>query len=71
MCSFDDEKIRSWASALEVGMSDLDALEKGYKSRVDAPKQRFVMVTTSLVTSLYNRAHYVKRERLMERNWPQ
>lgn len=70
MCSFDQEKIKSWASALKVGMSTLDAFEKGHKSRVDDPKQRFGMVTTSLVSSLYNRAHYVKKERLSDRTWP-
>lgn len=51
-------------------MSCLDALEKGHKSRVNDPKQRFVMVTTSLVSALYNRAHYVKKDRLTERVWP-
>jgi len=71
MCSFEDEKIKSWTIALKVGMSVLDALEKGHKSRVDDPKQRFGMVTTSLVTSLYNRAHYVKKERLNDRDWPE
>ena len=71
MCSFNDDKIRDWATALKVGMSALDALEKGNKSRVDNPQQRFGMVTTSLITSLYNRAHYVRAERLKERSWPQ
>ncbi|PZX45670.1 mannitol repressor [Roseinatronobacter thiooxidans] len=70
MCSFDNDKIKSWASALKVGMSTLDALENGHKSRVDDPKQRFGMVTASLVSSLYNRAHYVKKERLTDRTWP-
>ncbi len=69
MCSFDNDKIKSWASSLKIGMSSLDVLEKGHKSRVDDPKQRFGMVTTSLVTSLYNRAHYVKKERLEDRSW--
>lgn len=71
MCSFDDNKIKDWAAALKVGMSSLANLEKGHKSKVDDPKQRFRMVTTSLVTSLYNRAHYVRKERLKERSWPQ
>jgi len=71
MCSFDDGKIKDWAAALKVGMSNLDALEKGHESRVDDPKQRFGMVTASLVSSLYNRAHYVRSERLKERSWPQ
>jgi DNA-binding MltR family transcriptional regulator len=69
-CSFDDDKIRNFAGALKIGMSSLDALEKGHKSRVDDPKGRFVMVTVSLVSSLYNRAHYVKKVRLTERTWP-
>lgn len=69
MCSFENEKVKSWAVALKLGMSSLDALEKGHKSRADDPKQRFGMVTTSLVTSLYNRAHYVKIERLEDRSW--
>ncbi|QPZ89777.1 hypothetical protein AKL02_001995 [Thioclava electrotropha] len=70
VCSFEDEKITSWAVSLKAGMSCLDALEKGHKSRVNDPKQRFVMVTTSLVSALYNRAHYVKKDRLTERVWP-
>ncbi len=68
-CSFKDNKIKDWASSLKTGMSDLDGLKKGHKSRVDDPNQRFGMVTTSLVTSLYNRAHYVKKERLVDRSW--
>ncbi len=70
LCSFGDPKIGSWAAELRVGMSTLDQLDKGHRSRVDDPKQRFGMVTTSLVTSLYNRAHYVKLARLEERIWP-
>jgi DNA-binding MltR family transcriptional regulator len=69
MCSFDDQKVRDWADSLKVGMSNLDALDKGHKSRVDDPKQRFSMVTTSLVSSLYNRAHYVQKERVRHRTW--
>jgi len=70
LCSFEDERIRDWAGALKLGMSALDALEKGHKSRVDDPKQRFGMVAVSLVSSLYNRAHYVKLARLEDRDWP-
>lgn len=70
MCSFDDPKIRDWSLKLKVGMEALDALDSGHKSRVDKPIARFSMVTTSLVTSLYNRAHYVTRERLEDRAWP-
>lgn len=71
MCSFDDEKIRRQAAQLKIGMSELDALERGHEARVGDPKQRFSMVITSLVISLYNRAHHVKRERLVDRTWPQ
>ena len=70
LVSFDDQKIKSWAASLKTGMSTLDALEKGQTSRVDDPKQRFAMVTTSLVSALYNRAHYTRKVRLEERDWP-
>ncbi len=70
MCSFDDPKILDWASTLKVGMKYLDALESGNKSRVDDPKQRFGMVTTSIITSLYNRAHYVRKQKLRDSSWP-
>lgn len=68
-CSFEDERIKDWAGALKLGMSALDALDKEDKSSVIDPKQRFGMVTVSLVSSLYNRAHYVKLERLKDRSW--
>lgn len=70
MCSFDDNHIKKWASNLKLGMSFIDALEKGDKAHVDDPKQRFGMVSASLVTSLYSRAHYVKENRLKDRKWP-
>lgn len=70
MCSFDDEKIRNRAMALKFGLSILDALEKGHESRADEPRQRFGMVTTSLVTSLYNRAHHIKLNGCEDRSWP-
>lgn len=71
MCSFDDDHIKKWAASLKVGMSFLDALEKDDKARADDPKQRFGMASAALVTSLYNRAHYVKMDRLKDREWPQ
>jgi hypothetical protein len=70
LCSFEDQRVRKWAGALKVGMSYLDSLSSEHESRVDDPKQRFGMVTTSLVSSLYNRSHYVRRERLSDRIWP-
>jgi mannitol operon repressor len=69
-CSFKDQKIRDWAQKLKVGMSALDALEVGHKSRVDDPRQRFGMVTTSIVSNLYNRAHHVKDLRVKDRDFP-
>ena len=70
MCSFEDQQIQDWSKALKVGMSLLDELEDGHKSRVDDGKQRFSMVTTSLVGGLYNRAHYVKKDRISEKSYP-
>lgn len=70
LCSFENQKIQDWAKALSVGMSILDSLDEGHESRVDNPKARFGMVTTSIVSSLYNRAHYVRKEKLRERVWP-
>lgn len=71
LCSFGDPKIRDWGLKLKVGMGALDALEEGHKSRVDDPTGRFSMVTTSLVSSLYNRAHYVRKHRLDDKLWPE
>jgi hypothetical protein len=70
LCSFEDDEIASWSSRLQVGMSALDGLPAGDKSRVTSPRQRFGMVSTSLVSSLYNRAHYVRLSRTEERDWP-
>ena len=71
MCSFEDSRVRNRASELQVGMGCLDKLEDGHESKVTDPKQRFAMVAVSLVTALYNRAHYIARERLEDRQWPQ
>ncbi|GGD62197.1 hypothetical protein [Croceicoccus mobilis] len=71
MCSFEDSRVRDRANELQVGMGYLDKLEDGHESKVTDPKQRFAMVALSLVTALYNRAHYVARERLKDRQWPQ
>lgn len=70
LCSFDDTKIKDWACGLKVGLTCLDALDKDHESRVDNPKQRFGMVTTSIITSLYNRAHYVRKQKLSDIAWP-
>lgn len=69
LCSFNDAKIKSWTAELQSGMSHIDSLEKGHKSRVANPEQRFGMATTALIMALYNRAHYVKLNRLEERKW--
>ncbi len=65
-CSFEDNDISSWCSELKTGMRKLDELPKGHKSRADQPKARFSMVTTSIVSDLYNRAHYTKKKRRVE-----
>lgn len=70
LCSFDDTKISDWARALKTGMGYVDALGQEDKSRVDDPKQRFGMVATSIIMSLYNRAHHVRRRRLADGTWP-
>jgi len=70
MASFEQKKIYDLASSLQVGMSALDALPKKHKSRVDEPRGRFTLVSTSLVTQLYNRAHYVERIRIKETSYP-
>ena len=70
LCSFEDRRIHDWASALKVGMSYLDSLSDGHEARVDNAKGRFAMVTTSLITSLYNRSRFVLREKVNDRTWP-
>lgn len=70
LCSFEDRKIKDWACALKVGLTYLDALEIDHESRVDDPKQRFGMVTTSIIGSLYNRAHHVRKQTLSDVDWP-
>lgn len=69
-CSFKDEKIRDWAQKMKVGMGILDDLEEGHVSRADDPRQRFVMVTNSIVTNLYNRAHYAQELKVVDREFP-
>jgi mannitol operon repressor len=71
LCSFEDQKVKDWAAKLNLGMSVLDALEESHKSRVDDPKGRFGMVTVSIITSLYNRRHYVEKSRITETNFPE
>lgn len=70
LCSFADNQVTSWAKNLRVGMGALDGLEAGHKSRVDAPLGRFTMVSTALVSILYNRAHYVRETKVSEVLWP-
>ncbi|MEH6773268.1 MAG: hypothetical protein V7668_05050 [Cereibacter changlensis] len=70
LCSFADPKVGTWARQLRTGMSAVDALHNGDSSRVDNPEQRFSMVAASLVTALYNRAHYAEKSRLQDRSWP-
>jgi mannitol operon repressor len=70
LCSFEDTKVRDWANALKIGMGYLDALDINHSSYVNNPKQRFGMVTASIVSSLYNRAHHVRAQRLEDRDWP-
>lgn len=69
LCSFHDEKIKSWTEKIQAGMTYIDSLEKGHESRVKTPEQRFILAATALVTALYNRAHYVRLNRLEERVW--
>ena len=70
LCAFSDPKIRDWSRCLKIGMAALDALPQGDKSRVDEPAARFSMVSTSIVSILYNRAHYVREVAVTERTWP-
>jgi len=74
-CDFSDERITRLSNSLKVGLEAIDKLPTDHKSRVADPHQRFSMVITSLVSSLYNRAHYVrvhcvKNERIFERGFP-
>ncbi len=70
LCSFDDQQISDRANSLTVGMSILDSLEDGNAARVSDARQRFGMATTSLVGNLYNRSHWVRENRIQERDWP-
>ncbi len=70
MCSFEEPKIFEIAKAMKLGMEELDKLPKGDKGRVDEPKGRYSMVTTAIVLELYNRAHYTRKHRLKDNDWP-
>lgn len=70
MCSFDQQKIADLSASLTFGMGYLDRLPKDDKSRVEDPKSRFGMVSTSLVVGLYNRARYVKKNKIQESAYP-
>ena len=63
MCSFEDQMILDLAKNLKTGMQYVDTLPVGDKGRVDQPKSRFNMVASSIITSLYNRAHYVSEKK--------
>lgn len=67
LCSFADDKVGSWARELKGGMHLIDA-NKDAASMFEDPSQRFGMVTTALVTGLYNRAKEVVDQRLHESN---
>ena len=69
LCFFENDRIKDWGRSLKIGMSYLDTLPEGDKSRVDEPRHRFNMVTTSLVSTLYNRAHYVRQARVSEQSF--
>jgi len=69
-CSFDEPQLRDRANALQVGMGILDALEAGHVSKVTDPRQRFMMVATSLVSALYNRRHHVVKNKAQDVSWP-
>jgi len=70
VCSFEDAKIASRCRQLKTGIQYLDDQPEGHKSRVGDAKARFSMVMISLISALYNRAHYAKKARLHEKNWP-
>ena len=71
LCSFNDPKIKDWGRKLELGMAMIDQLEAGHNSRVDDAKGRFSMVTTSIVSALYNRSYYVKEIKVTMRKFPE
>ncbi|MEC9290879.1 MAG: hypothetical protein VX730_00590 [Pseudomonadota bacterium] len=70
LCSFKDERIADISKSLMAGMSYVDALEKGHKSRIDEPRSRFSAASTSLVFGLYNRSTYVFRIKIAESKFP-
>jgi hypothetical protein len=70
LCSFEDAKIVAWAKDLKAGMGILDVLDSEHESRVEDPKQRFGMVTISVVSTLYNCAHYVEKKKIVETDYP-
>lgn len=65
LCSFSDSNVGSWAKELKEGMQQIDE-EKHPSRRIDDPSQRFSMVTTALVSGLYNRARQVEGQRLRD-----
>lgn len=69
-CSFEDPSVIKYAAKLSTGMHVLDKLPKDHESRVDDPVQRFRMVAVSLISDLYNRAHYAsKTKRVVSLEW--
>lgn len=70
LTSFEDNQIVSWAMAMKVGVAELEAPNETSEVALDDPRERFSLVTTSLVLNFYNRAHFVKSKRLTEQDWP-
>lgn len=63
-----DPKIADRIACLKVGLERLIEIDD---PAIADPKARFSMSTMSLVSSLYNRAHYVSKHSAIWVEWPQ
>ncbi len=64
--TFDDPKIEKLALTLDFGIAGIIAVDE--EIAADA-RTRFSMSSVSLINSLYNRAHYVSKNKIRETDW--
>lgn len=65
--TFDDQSLQSHIGSLSFG---IDSLLSADDKVAKEPRTRFSMCSISLVSNLYNRAHFVSKNKIKETSWP-
>ena len=64
--TFDDPPLTKLALTIDFG---IEAITRVDQEVAGNPRARFAMSSVSLITSLYNRAHYVSKEKIKKTDW--